>query len=228
MARFLPDGNIKFLGRADNQVKLRGHRIELGEIEAVLEQCQGIGQAVVVLREDREGDPRLVAYLVAGSPAAQTEAALKDALRLKLPETMLPSAFVFLPSIPLTDNGKIDRKALLHLPPPEDSFPSAASGTRTALATEMKRIVEQAWKDALGLSQVGAEQNFFELGAHSLTVAEVQAKLQSALGREIQLVDLFQYSTISTLARHLAGTEPDDAASATSDRAQRRRLARQR
>ena len=122
LARFLPDGNIDFLGRADYQIKLRGHRIEPGEIEALLEKCAGVRQAVVVLREDREGDKRLVAYLVAEGPqptSGKLSAALRAALDSKLPDYMVPSAFVFLDALPLTGNGKIDRKALLKLPPPQ-------------------------------------------------------------------------------------------------------------
>ena len=227
LARFLPDGNIEFLGRADYQVKLRGHRIEPGEIEAILEQCKGVRQAVVVVREDREGDKRLVAYLVAEATGAEAAGTLRSVLESKLPDYMVPSAFVFLPELPLTDNGKIDRKALLKLPPPNITFSAAASppenksGHQTS--NEIERIVAAAWQDALGIPSVGMNDNFFDLGAHSLTVAEVQAKLQEALGREISLLDLFEFSTVSALARHLAGTQSHGQ---VSDRAQRRRLAR--
>jgi acyl carrier protein len=225
LARFLPDGNIEFLGRADYQVKLRGHRIEPGEIEAILEQSTGVRQAVVLLREDREADKRLVAYLVAESSGAVTAGNLRTALESKLPDYMVPSAFVFLPELPLTDNGKIDRKALLKLPPPGITFVGqSASKPRN----EMERTVAAAWQEALGTPNLGIEDNFFDLGAHSLTVAEVQAKLQERLGREVSLLDLFQYSTVGALASHLAGTQAAVAATQASDRAQRRKLARQR
>jgi amino acid adenylation domain-containing protein len=232
LARYQPDGNIEFLGRADFQVKLRGHRIELGEIEAILEDCSGVRQAVVVLREDREGDKRLVAYLVAESAAANHTSTLRKVLESKLPDYMVPSSFVFLPELPLTANGKTDRKALLNLPPS-----SLSVGAADALAgsqsqnestrqpsNEIERIVATAWQEALGVPAVGLNDNFFDLGAHSLTVAEVQAKLQEILRREISLVDLFQFSTVSALAGHLAGTQ---SSSLASDRAQRRRMARQ-
>jgi amino acid adenylation domain-containing protein len=225
LARFLPDGNIEFLGRADFQVKLRGHRIELGEIEALLEAQPGLRQAVVVLREDREGDKRLVAYCVADGHASGTADALRAALAAKLPDYMIPSAFVFLEAMPLTGNGKTDRKALLDLPPPLPA--QIAARPEEQPANETERIVARVWQQALGLSSVGLTENFFDLGAHSLTVAEAHAKLQEALGREIPLVDLFQYSTVSALARHLAGAQPAAAASALSDRAARRRMARQ-
>jgi amino acid adenylation domain-containing protein len=227
LARFLPDGNIEFLGRADYQVKLRGHRIEPGEIEAILEQCKGIRQAVIVVREDKEGDKRLIAYLVAESTGAEPVGTLRSVLESKLPDYMVPSAFVFLPELPLTDNGKIDRKALLKLSQPNIALSAAASPLESKSAhqtsNEIERIVAAAWQDALGIPSVGMNDNFFDLGAHSLTVAEVQAKLQEALGREISLVDLFEFSTVSALARHLAGTQSHGQ---LSDRAQRRMLAR--
>lgn len=222
LARCLPSGNLDFLGRADFQIKLRGHRIEPGEIEVVLEQLSGVKQAVIVAREDREGDKRLVAYLEGEASQTTSSAVLRDALESKLPDYMVPSAFVFLPAFPLTDNGKIDRKALLALPPP-----SFATGAVTPLchsepASDIERIVAHAWQDALGVATVGLNDNFFDLGAHSLTVAEVHARLQDVLGREIALIDLFHFSTVKELAAHLAGTQPQ---SQVSDRAQRRRLA---
>lgn len=227
LARFLPDGNIEFLGRADYQVKLRGHRIEPGEIEAILEQCNGVRQAVILLREDREDDKRLVAYLVAEQFGAEPAVNLRTALESKLPDYMVPSAFVFLPKLPLTGNGKIDRKALLELPPPGIASSTHVGQTGSEPSNEIECIVAAAWQDALGLSSVGIDDNFFDLGAHSLTVAEVQAKLQERLGREIPLVDLFQFSTVGALASHLAGTQSAVGATQASDRAQRRKLARQ-
>ena len=257
LVRVLPDNNLEFLGRADFQVKLRGHRIELGEIEALLEQQPGIRQAVLVLREDREGDKRLVAYCVA-DPAGVPEgadmraegtgfssylghacssrssalegdhinraAALRAALASSLPDYMVPSAFVFLDAMPLTGNGKTDRKALLNLAPPIP--PQPVNGVDLP-ATETERLVALAWQQALGVPKVGLTENFFDLGAHSLTVAEAHARLQEALGREIPLVDLFQYTTVSDLARHLAGLQAAPPASLLSERAARRRLARQ-
>jgi amino acid adenylation domain-containing protein len=227
LARFLPDGNIEFLGRADYQIKLRGHRIELGEIEATLERCAGVRQAVTIAREDREGDQRLVAYLVAESGAELTANALRGALVLKLPEAMIPSAYVFLSEMPLTDNGKIDRKALQNLPPPVFAVASTIGRSQNEDASEMEQVVANAWKDALGVSMVGLNDNFFDLGAHSITVAEVQAKLQNILNREISLVDLFQFPTVNSLSRHLTGEQSGAAPTNISERAQRRRLARQ-
>ena len=225
MVRMLPDGNLEFLGRADFQVKLRGHRIELGEIEAMLEQEPGIRQAVALVREDRKGDQRLVTYVVVDPARQVSAAALKSALEGKLPEPMIPSAFVFLSAMPLTSNGKIDRKALAELPPPLTPVGSNVGQPRIESAGTIERIVIEAWQEALGVSNVGLDDNFFELGAHSLTVAEVQARLQNALQREVSLLDLFQFSTINKLSRHLAGSSQMNS---LSDRAQRRRLAQQR
>ena len=223
LARILPDGTIDFLGRADYQVKLRGHRIELGEIEAALEECAGIHRAVVVLREDREGDQRLVAYMLADAAKRASEAELRGALGAKLPEFMVPSNFVFLAEMPLTDNGKVDRKAFLKMPlASAETQPAAADG---GASTDLERTIARLWQEALGRSQVGLHENFFDLGAHSLTVAEVHGRLQEVLGRTFDLVDLFQYSTVSTLAAHLAGAQANGRA---LDRAQRRRAAMQR
>jgi acyl carrier protein len=224
LARFLPDGNLEYLGRADYQIKLRGHRIEPGEIEAFLEQCRGVRQAVVVLREDREGDKRLVAYLVASAGSPESPGEVRATLASRLPDYMVPSAFVFLPSLPLTDNGKIDRNALLKLPPPNlfDQDPQNAAEA----GTEFEQIIARAWREALGIPSVGFTDNFFDLGAHSLTLAEVQARLQHDLGREIPLVDLFEFSTVAALAAHLAGSKPVIAAIQASARARRRRMAR--
>ena len=221
--RFLPDGRLDFLGRADYQIKLRGHRIEPGEIEAILEECAGIHRAVVVLREDREGDKRLVAYLLANSSASHCSDKLRNVLASKVPDFMLPSSFVWLSELPLTDNGKIDRKVLLKLPPPIHATPIHQENG-APLVNEIEEMVAEIWQDALGVTMVGRNDNFFDLGAHSLTVAEVHARLQDALGREFALVDLFQFPTVSKLAAHLAGVRLEYQ---TSDRAQRRRSALQ-
>jgi amino acid adenylation domain-containing protein len=212
LGRYLPDGNIEFLGRADFQIKFRGFRIEPGEIEAILEQCPGVRQAVVALREDSE---RLVAYVVSDATGAAASTALRSALEAKLPEYMVPASFVFLKAFPLTANGKLDRKSLLEIAPQD----AGAAAIINPPESEMERIVAGVWQDALGMASVSATDNFFDLGAHSLTVAEVQAKLQELLGREIGLVDLFQFPTVRALAGHLAGTRQS---SPVSGRARRR------
>ena len=222
IARFLPDGDLEFLGRADFQVKLRGFRIEIGEIEATLENQPGVAQAVVAAREFKSSsqieDKRLVAYIVP-KPATKLNASdLRAALSAALPEYMVPSHFVFLESFPLTANGKIDRKAL---PLPATDDPEIAEELSN---NELERQIASTWKEALGVESVGLHRNFFDLGAHSLMVAEVHMQLQQALGRDISLVDLFQFPTVSALAAHLAGQETTPQ---VTERAERRIAARQ-
>jgi acyl carrier protein len=225
IARFLPDGNLEFLGRADFQVKLRGFRIEIGEIEAALESQAGVAQAVVGAWEFKpEGtiieDKRLVAYIVSKAGAELKIANLRAALAAVLPEHMVPSNFVVLDSLPLTANGKIDRNALPK-PAAEEEPETIAEKPRN----ELERVIAQTWKQALGVGRVGLDRNFFDLGAHSLMVAEVQMQLQELLGREISLVDLFQFPTVSALAGHLGGQEGQPSA---TNRAAARLAARQR
>ncbi len=218
VARSLPDGNIEYLGRSDFQVKLRGFRIELGEIEATLEQHPAVRQAVVVAREDRPGDKRLVGYVVLHDGNAATAASLRTLLESRLPEYMVPSQIVLMDRLPLTTNGKIDRNAL----------PTVSMGTGEAAAgnearNEMERTVAETWAEALGVESVGLHLNFFDLGATSLMVPEVQIELQRKLGREIPLTDLFQFHTVSSLAGRLSRELP---APRSSDRVQRRLAAR--
>jgi amino acid adenylation domain-containing protein len=229
IARFLPDGNLEFLGRADFQLKLRGFRIEIGEIEAVIERQAGVRQAAVVAREFKPESPgndtRLVAYFVPQPGASVTHVDLRAALTSTLPEYMVPSLFVPLDSLPLTANGKIDRNML---PDPSVSQDNA-SPIPDPPRTDLENTIAQAWKDALGSDQVALDQNLFDLGAHSLMVAEVHMQLQQSLGREISLVDMFQFPTIRALANHLSGHDVSghDSAAPVLTRAERRLAARQ-
>ncbi|HSK76523.1 MAG TPA: amino acid adenylation domain-containing protein, partial [Thermoanaerobaculia bacterium] len=188
LCRFRRDGEIEFLGRADHQVKIRGQRIELGEIEAVLLDLPGVREAVVVAR-----DGQLAAYVV--GDAAIDE--LRSSLRERLPAAMVPSAFVPLAALPLTPNGKVDRKAL----------PSPAPVSRDLLPEENRSALEDAiagiWCEVLGVPRVGGEENFFDLGGHSLLLTRVQALLSDRLGREVSLLDLLTHTTVRALARHL-------------------------
>lgn len=225
LARYLPDGNIDFVGRTDYQVKVRGHRIEPAEIEFALEQCSGVRQAIVLPRPEPNGDQRLVAFLVpvGEEPDTASEPLLRRSLETRLPEYMIPSSFVWIQAFPLTANGKIDRKELLNslaripIPVPR---PQGAPNAASALESEIAAI----WCHALGVSSIGLHQNFFDFGAHSLTVAEVHAALKDRLRIEISLVDLFQFSTVASLAAHITGA-PTSAASG-QNRAQRRRAVR--
>lgn len=219
VARLLPTGNIDFLGRMDHQVKIRGFRIELGEIEAVLEELPEVHQAVVVAREDKAADARLIAYIVPSNGLAADPSVLRSHMRNKLPVFMVPAQFVFMDSLPLTANGKIDRNAL-PAPSPEPEIPAAAPQT-----TGLESTLIELFAEALGVPQIPLTANFFDLGAHSLLIAEVHSRLQDKLAREISLVDLFEFPTVASLARHLGGEESAVPAP-FSARAQRRREAR--
>ncbi|MEU4159272.1 amino acid adenylation domain-containing protein [Actinoplanes sp. NPDC026670] len=198
LARFRDDGAIEYLGRLDHQVKLRGFRIELGEIEHTLAGHPAVGEAIVVAR-GHAGDTRLVAYLTAGEPPTAGE--LITYLIQRLPDHMVPAAFVTLPALPLSPNGKVDRAAL---PDPELSRPDLGVPYE-APRDRMERTIAEAWTRLLGLDQVGVNDNFFELGGHSLLVVELRSTLETQLRRPITLVELFQFPTVRALAEHLAG-----------------------
>ncbi|HXO22093.1 MAG TPA: amino acid adenylation domain-containing protein, partial [Thermoanaerobaculia bacterium] len=197
-SRFRPDGVIELLGRFDRQVKIRGLRVELGEIEALLGRYPGVAEAAVVMRDEAAGSPRLVAYFVARE--AVDVAALSALLRAKLPSYMVPSAFVRLAALPVTANGKIDREAL-PAPPP------AGAGRETAFTapeTDLERTIVRIWQEALQVERVSVDDNFFDLGGHSLLMMKVHGRLIEAIGREIPIVDLFTYPSVRSLGRHLA------------------------
>ncbi len=197
LARYLPDGNIEYLGRIDDQVKIRGFRIELGEIEAVLGQHEAVRDAVVLVREDQPGDKRLVAYVVA-APAAAAPAfsELRGFLSEKLPEYMVPSAYILLDEIPLTPNGKVDRRAL---PVPDEARPELG-GVYVAPSTELEEAVAGIWAEVLKVERVGVHDNFFELGGHSLLVTQVVSRLRKSLQVELPLRSLFESPTVVGLA----------------------------
>jgi amino acid adenylation domain-containing protein len=218
IVRSTPEGDLEFLGRSDFQVKLHGFRIELGEIEQSLEEQESVQQAVVIAREDRPGDKRLVAYVIPKPGASRSASSLRDVLSGKMPSYMVPASFVFLDRFPLTSNGKIDRKAL----PPVDTDAQAID-PESRPGNEMEGILASIWAEALGLERIGVEQNYFDLGASSLMVAEVHSRLQQHLQQEISLVDLFQFPTVRTLSAHLSGVI---SVPAVSDRAKRRLAAR--
>jgi len=194
--RRLAGGELEFLGRVDRQVKLRGHRIELGEVEAVLEEAPSVRAAVVLLREDPPGGPRLVAYTVGGEPGdAPVEDALRAHLRARLPEYMIPSAFVALDAFPLTPNGKVDRGALPG-PPVDGPAGPGHVAPRTPTEEEIARI----WGTVLGRERVGAHDSFFRLGGDSLRAARMLAAVWESCGVEIPLHRLFEAPTLAEVA----------------------------
>ncbi|HKH45137.1 MAG TPA: amino acid adenylation domain-containing protein [Thermoanaerobaculia bacterium] len=200
LARLLPDGNIEFLGRIDHQVKIRGYRVEPGEIEAVLSTHPRVRECAVAVREDRPGDRRLVAWVVTDGDVAPTE--LRDHLRERLPDPMVPTAFVKLAAMPLTGSGKIQRSAL---PAPEGERLAAAPFVEPR--TTLEREIAAVFREELGLDRVGREDNFFDLGGHSLTMVRAASQLTERLGRPVAVLDLFRTPTIASLARQLGGDE---------------------
>ncbi|MFY0568156.1 non-ribosomal peptide synthase/polyketide synthase [Archangium lansingense] len=198
LAKYRADGNLEYLGRTDFQVKVRGFRIELGEIETVLDKHPGVRQVVVVAREDRPGDKRLVAYLTPSGEQAPTAAELRAHLKQHLPEHMVPSAFVVLEQLPLTPNGKINRKAL---PAPEASGDSTTEYIAPRTPTE--ELLARIWSEILSVPRVGIRDNFFQLGGHSLLATRVTSRLYQALDRRVSVLTLFQNPTIELLAEAL-------------------------
>jgi amino acid adenylation domain-containing protein len=195
LGRWRSDGRLEFLGRADGQVKLRGHRVEPGEIEARLVEHAAVHQAVVMAREDVPGDQRLVAYVVAADAAALGAGELRAHLKRSLPEYMVPSAFVLLDGLPLTPNGKIDRRAL---PVPEAG--AVIRGDYVAPRTPVEEVLAGIWTEVLKLDRVGVQDNFFTLGGHSLLAMRVVARVREALAVELPLRALFDAPTVGELA----------------------------
>lgn len=205
LARYLVDGNIEFLGRADHQVKVRGHRVELGEIEAVLAAHPGVRQAIVTARRGESEDVRILAYLVG---ASMPHDELRAALRKKLPEYMLPSAFVFLKALPLTPNGKIDRAAL---PEPED-VRAGVQSEFVAPRTPVEEKLVGLWAGLLKVKTLGVYDNFFELGGHSLLATQVVSRMRKEFQVEITLVSLFESPTVAAMAEKIEKATADNTA----------------
>jgi amino acid adenylation domain-containing protein len=195
LARWLPDGNVEFLGRFDHQVKVRGFRIELGEIEAVLAEDPAVGEVVVVAREE-EGDRRLVAYLAPVGERALDLREVRERLRERLPEHMVPSTFMVVPMLPLNANGKVDRAAL---PVPDPHWPYAATSI-VQPRTPFEEVVAGMFADLLGVQEVGAEDDFFDLGGHSLLATRLLSRLRQELGVSLSLREAFEQPTVSALA----------------------------
>lgn len=195
LGRWLPDGNIAYLGRNDFQIKIRGFRIELGEIETRLAACDGVREAVVVARDTTPGDRRLVAYLVPQAGMVLDAATLRAKLSTSLADYMLPSAFVVLEALPLTPNGKLDRQAL---PAPDQG--ALVTREYEAPQGEIEQQLAQIWQDLLGVERIGRHDNFFELGGHSLLAMSLVERLRQYLDTEMVLGDIFAEKTISKLA----------------------------
>jgi amino acid adenylation domain-containing protein len=241
LARYLPDGNLEYIGRIDNQVKIRGFRIELGEIEAVLSQHPDITENAVIVREDLPGDKRLVAYLVTQNQQL-TSRKLQAFLAAQLPNYMIPAVFAIVPTLPLTVNGKVDRRALLadrveskviergHDLISNSSIESILTNPNETTESTPKRSTEAIlmaiWSQVLGRAQVGLDDNFFELGGHSISIIQVAAAAKQQLGGvDIPVVKLFQYPTIAKLTAYLNGEQQTPSNDRLKSRAQLQKAA---
>jgi amino acid adenylation domain-containing protein len=207
LGAFLPDGAVVFQGRVDDQVKIRGFRVEPGEIEAALGRHSGIAQCAVVVREDKPGDQRLVAYYVAGQPSASLNGELRDFLRQTLPDYMVPSAFVSLEALPLTSNGKVNRAAL----PAPDRESNGAEQALVAPRTPVEELLAGIWREVLNLEHAGVDDNFFEAGGHSLLAAQLVSRVRDAFAVELPLRCIFESPTIAGLASRLVEYAEDPA-----------------
>ncbi|MBW4637350.1 MAG: amino acid adenylation domain-containing protein [Gloeocapsa sp. UFS-A4-WI-NPMV-4B04] len=206
LARYLPDGNLEFVGRSDAQVKLRGFRIELGEIETLLNQYPAVRESVVMLREVKR-DRSLVAYVVSNSEQI-TISNLQSFLKTKLPNYMIPAAFVVLEALPLTRNGKIDRLAL-----PLPNFTKVEILDNQTPRTSVEAQLVQIWSKILGREQIGIEDNFFDLGGHSLLATQLVSRIRDRFGVQMPLRIMFETPTIARLAQYIAaisGANKDD------------------
>jgi acyl carrier protein len=197
LAKRLPDGRLSFLGRCDHQVKVRGFRIETGEVEAALLRHEQVREAAVLAREDGPAGGSLVAYIVAEAGRAPSPAELRASLRERLPEYMLPAAFVVLEEMPLTPNGKLDRKAL---PAPGEVRSESATEfvpPRTAVEREMACI----WSELLRVERVGVHDNFFDLGGHSLLATRLVSRIEQALAVRLPLRTVFELPTLDQMTK---------------------------
>ena len=234
LVKYLPDGNLVFLGRMDHQVKIRGFRIELGEIETALARHPAIQTAVALAYEQASGDQSLAGYVALRPGKTVSDQELRDSLRQTLPEYMVPSQLFVLEELPLTLNGKVDRKRL----PSPGKEKAAPKQSITAPVTKTEEALALIWAEVLSIEKVGLDNNFFDLGGHSLLVPRVRAAVKEKLGRDVAMVDFFSYPTVRGLARRLelsnADAEPNahveeshERASRQHDHLRRRRKAQQ-
>ncbi|PFD72567.1 non-ribosomal peptide synthetase [Bacillus cereus] len=198
--RYLTGGNIEFIGRMDHQVKMRGFRIELGEIEATLEKCSFIKEAVVLVREDRPGDQRLVAYVISDGNTQEW----REYLQNQLPNHMIPAHFIELENFPLTPNGKIDRKAL---PAPDEQ---AIEDLNVLPRTPSEELIASVWSQVLGTENIGIQDSFFERGGHSLLATQIVSRLQELFQIKIPLRELFKHDTVEALAKRVDQLRKED------------------
>jgi amino acid adenylation domain-containing protein len=199
LARYLPDGNIEFLGRLDHQVKLRGFRVELGEVEAVLTRHPAVQEVASTVREDRPGDKRLIAYVVPAQKGPTLAGDLRHFLQTKLPDYMIPAQFVFLDSLPLTPSGKVDHRAL----PTPDTTPTGLASNFVPPKTPTEEKLARIWSELLKFDKIGIHDSFFELGGHSLLATQIISRLQETFRVAVPLRSLFETPTVAGLAEQI-------------------------
>lgn len=202
LARYRSDGAIEFLGRLDHQVKIRGRRLELVEVEASLCQHPGVREAVVLARKITAGNKSLVAYVVSKQEPLPTGDELRNYLRQKLPEYMVPAAYVVLTELPLLSNGKLNRRAL----PRPKKLLSQPEAVYMPPESDLEQTIASIWQQVFNIDRVSIHTNFFDLGGNSLLVTKVHSKLRAALNSDIQVIELFKHSTIHSLAKYLSET----------------------
>lgn len=225
LARYLPDGNIEFLGRIDNQVKIRGFRIELGEIEREIAQHPDVREIVVLARQDETGEKQLTAYIVPHRKSRDIYNQLRSLLQQRLPNYMVPSAFVMLESLPLTANGKVDRHKL---PAPSRERPQLEQ-PYISPQTDLEHLLAGILSELLKIDRVGINDNFFDLGGTSISILQFTVRVQQELGIQLPAVKLFQYSTIGSLAKYLHSNQNSQPSSdKLQNRAQRKQASRTR
>jgi acyl carrier protein len=192
LGRFLPDGRLAFMNRVDSQVKIRGFRIELGEIETILSQYQGIRENVVMVRKDPSGDNMLAAYYTCSKDAEINSREVREFLKDRLPDYMVPAAFVRMERFPLTANNKVDKKALPDLEPQSDNVPGTEDETGTPTETKLAEI----WKSLLNLEHITIHDDFFRIGGHSLMAVNLIIKIEKEFGTRLSLISFFDNPTV--------------------------------
>ncbi|HEX5709543.1 MAG TPA: non-ribosomal peptide synthetase, partial [Pyrinomonadaceae bacterium] len=229
ICRWIEGGELEYVGRRDGQVKVRGYRIEKGEVEAALRESAGVREAAVEVVEEGGGDRRLVAYVEWEGGVGRSVEGLRGGLRERLPEYMVPSRYVWVEEMPVTPNGKLDRKALSLMQLKE----APVSAAKRPVRGGVERAIADAWRETLGVEEVGGDDNFFDLGGHSLAMVRVFDRLRERLGgerlaRELTLVEMFEHPTVRALARRLSWREEEGAEAAELREAAGARASKQR
>lgn len=197
LARWMPDGNIEFLGRKDNQIQLRGYRIELGEVESILRQQEAIDSAAILMKKMADGEQEMVAYFI--SSKKQNVATLKRQMGMILPKYMIPAYFVQMDEFPMSSNSKIDRSKF----PDPISVPFDLGIEHVAAESETEKMLVNIWREVLGIKKIGVEDNFFDIGGNSIKILKVVGLIDKAFDIKVPVVDIYKYPNIKALAKNI-------------------------